>query len=710
MAIATRRRKRGRAGATFALTLLLAVAGLIGLNLIAALTASAQSGDQASGETAGDNGQAEGEGEAAGEASGEDQDVKLHSGSQAPYIHNINLYDASGTVIEPDSTTPYSPIKTCGKCHNTSDIRHGWHHNAADPDFENDGRKGEPYFWISAQTATQLPLTERDWPGTYDLDPLGISAWDFTIRFGGRTPGGGLGGPFQKQGAEDEDARWNLTGQLQANCLSCHLKDASWDFTKWNEAIEKHNFKWAPAAASPFAKVEGAMTDVPDDYNPMMASFGSDNPMPKTRYRDEWFDGNTLLLGTRITNDIPNQNCLQCHSKRPVGPNALPRWHRQQDIHMAQGMSCVDCHRNGIDHMTSRNFDGDPALKPEPVKTLTCKGCHMGGEDSKQGTFAAGGRMAAPTPQHKGIPPLHFHEMTCTSCHSGPNPAETTTRVQTSLGHKLGLSSEYRNHRYLPHMVSPVFLENGAGKLAPHRAVWPAFWGIKTAAESGEGGNAGDNEQPAATQPAQNGGLQSGATASRPITPLPPAEAAEALSNALPEPEHEGMWRSLSKQKIKAGLEALQGGDWGEGELVYVSGGKAYRLADGEIHTERHRAASAYAWPLAHDVRPANQSLGAGGCKDCHSPQSEVDFSMTAAAGWDEAGSPVPTLPQQSMHEMRGDSRTMLGVWNLLFQGRTAFKVLAIVSGLLVAGVLLLYAGLAIRGLSRRVATRPRDE
>jgi len=687
--------KRGQLWSWVGVVAATLLAGAVALNLLASMTA-----------TAAENGQGEAGGGNGGDGSTGDpgDDVRLHAGSEAPYIHNINLYDATGTVIGPDSNKPYSPIETCGKCHDTDSIRHGWHHNAFDPAFKADGRPGEPYVWTNAQTATQLPITGRDWPEAYDLQALGISAWDFTIRFGGRTPGGGLGSLYQDQGAESDEARWDLTGELQANCMSCHLQNASWDYTAWNDAVSKHNFKWAAAAAAPFARVNGAMTDVPDDYDPMMAGFGSEDPMPKVQYREEWFDGNTLLLGRKLTNEIPNQNCLQCHSKRPVGEEALPRWHRQQDVHMAQGMSCVDCHRNGIDHMTVRGYRHDPALADEAVKTLTCKGCHLGSDESKLGEFAAGGRMAAPRPEHEGIPPLHFHEMSCTSCHSGPTPEMTTQRLQTSIGHELGLSSEHRHHRTLPHMVSPVFLDNEQGKLAPHRAVWPAFWGMK---------------KPAATQDGSAGEAR--------IEPLPPEQVAEALSDTLPEPPHEGIWRSLTRQQIATGLTRLteETDDLGEGTLVYVAGGKVYAMAGEEDTSEAadgadeaptgdtaaseprlmvsrdHDAAEPYTWPLGHNVRPAAQSLGAGGCKDCHASDTPMDFSMTAAATWPEAKGAAPTLARRQMHEMRGESTAMLTAWNLLFQGRSAFKILTGLSTLLLVAVLLGYGGYGVRALSR---------
>jgi hypothetical protein len=35
-------------------------------------------------------------------------------------------------------------------------------------------------------------------------------------------------------------------------------------------------------------------------------------------------------------------------------------------------------------------------------------------------------------------------------------------------------------------------------------------------------------------------------------------------------------------------------------------------------------------WPIAHDVRPATQALGAKGCQDCHSTQAAIFFGKVA--------------------------------------------------------------------------------
>src|ERR1017187_1483848 len=114
------------------------------------------------------------------------------AGSRAQPVHIIPLRDPEGDTIQPNDRRPlpFSTIQTCGAdCHDVGLITRGWHFNATLPEVPA-GRKGQPWFWIDGSTATQIPLSYRSWPGTYRPAQLGIDAWKFAQRFGGRTPGG----------------------------------------------------------------------------------------------------------------------------------------------------------------------------------------------------------------------------------------------------------------------------------------------------------------------------------------------------------------------------------------------------------------------------------------------------------------------------------------------------------------------------------------
>jgi hypothetical protein len=67
---------------------------------------------------------------------------------------------------------------------------------------------------------------------------------------------------------------------------------------------------------------------------------------------------------------------------------------------------------------------------------------------------------------------------------------------------------------------------------------------------------------------------------------------------------------------------------------AYVGAGKLFRLAaNGSLEAVDDPAAAACSWPLAHDVRPAAQSLGSRGCTDCHSPDAPMLFGSVLATG-----------------------------------------------------------------------------
>ncbi|HNQ34006.1 MAG TPA: hypothetical protein PKJ93_09550, partial [Methanoculleus sp.] len=110
------------------------------------------------------------------------------------------------------------------------------------------------------------------------------------------------------------------------------------------------------------------------------------------------------------------------------------------------------------------------------VSTLSCRGCHLGDETADAAAAQKGGRLGAPRPRHAGIPTIHFEELACTACHSGPWPRELE-QVRTARVHKLGLHGKHAANLHLPHVLTPVFARQADGKIAPHKMFWPAFWG-----------------------------------------------------------------------------------------------------------------------------------------------------------------------------------------------------------------------------------------
>ena len=69
-------------------------------------------------------------------------------------------------------------------------------------------------------------------------------------------------------------------------------------------------------------------------------------------------------------------------------------------------------------------------------------------------------------------------------------------------------------------------------------------------------------------------------------------------------------------------------------EYIYVSGGKLFHInRDGQLDADNDVSAAPVTWPLAHEVRPARQSLGVNGCTDCHRLGSAFLFRRAEGSG-----------------------------------------------------------------------------
>ncbi len=88
----------------------------------------------------------------------------------------------------------------------------------------------------------------------------------------------------------------------------------------------------------------------------------------------------------------------------------------------------------------------------------------------------------------------------------------------------------------------------------------------------------------------------------------------------------------LTEEQVGAMLQALAAQE--KGEYGFVAQGKLFRAGqDGKLTASDHKVAEAVSWPLAHDVRPASQALGAATCTDCHAKDAPFYFGEVAATG-----------------------------------------------------------------------------
>ncbi|MCF8413973.1 MAG: hypothetical protein K9G44_11195, partial [Melioribacteraceae bacterium] len=85
-----------------------------------------------------------------------------------------------------------------------------------------------------------------------------------------------------------------------------------------------------------------------------------------------------------------------------------------------------------------------------------------------------------------------------------------------------------------------------------------------------------------------------------------------------------GEWPEISEEILRRTLDTLNLKSSDDEKIVFISGGKIFQLnAENSLESESSGVANPYTWPIAHNVRPAQQSLGVKGCDDCHSLNSD---------------------------------------------------------------------------------------
>ena len=195
------------------------------------------------------------------------------------------------------------------------------------------------------------------------------------------------------------------------------------------------------------------------------------------------------------------------------------------------------------------------------------------------------------------------------------------------------------------------------GKIATHKLIWPAFWG---------------------TLIEEN------------VTPVDLEDVQQTVGEVFAQIEiqRSGDWPSLTKEHIAEALASLQ--KTVEGKAVYISGGKLYSLDDsGKLREqEGHPAAQPYLWPIAHDVRPAAQSLGIRSCGDCHSTDAPFFFGEVAI----ESSVVAERDSVKKMVEFQDIDAFYAWAFAFSFVFRPWLKVVALGSCAVLAVVLLLYA------------------
>jgi len=143
-----------------------------------------------------------------------------------------------------------------------------------------------------------------------------------------------------------------------------------------------------------------------------------------------------------------------------------------------------------------------------------------------------------------------------------------------------------------------------------------------------------------------------------------------------------GTEQTLTEDEVALVLRAL-----GDKDHVYLSGGLLFQInPEGKLESKNHEAAVPVAWPLAHQVRPARQSLGINGCTDCHSSGSDFFFGKVKGTG------PLRTerAASRSASSFMGVVKPYHFLFGLSFAIRPAFKVALFICAIVIGSLLLI--------------------
>jgi len=195
--------------------------------------------------------------------------------------------------------------------------------------------------------------------------------------------------------------------------------------------------------------------------------------------------------------DTPsNDKCMTCHKKDTSKRGVL--FTAEQDIHIAAGMLCHDCHKIAKDRYSDHQFLKGTAMdttEPTMEGTMSCVsgGCH-----SPKPHLVTSGKKVTKTP-HGATLNTHTEKVACETCHTGLRPAPalasrqwnsfTATGGPVTSKHAAGWIPQYKwydntgpgvsGDYHLPILTHTERRDAEGAKIYPFNAV-TVDWFIKT--------------------------------------------------------------------------------------------------------------------------------------------------------------------------------------------------------------------------------------
>jgi len=640
------------------------------------------------------------------------------------------LRDEKGEIINPvaglKASAPYSPRQTCGAkgCHDYDKITGGYHFTqgkgeAMPPEF------AARYQWASSpgnyggNWCSPAPLYRQLAPKhNANARTMDMTSFDFVtatcgnchpgggpLEFdrdgkrydqrmsdpaSGFTPGGdnGLDGDYYK-------ARWSETGVIEADCLLCHMPE--YDYGNRNAQLANLNFRWAATEGARLGKIVGKVA-------------GAEKP--RVEYNKDLFDANGDVK-LHIVRSPRNDTCLNCHWKpgwKKRGASFTPH----ADVHLAKGLKCVDCHTAGSGasdarirgrevHQFGKGDDPSGWVRNDLDNTVrSCESCHTDGT------------LGAPIAKHTWLPPLHLDRIACATCHIPRrytkaalvqasdvfNPAPRITPPPKTIWTFYDQDMQFWNHYGELDLFTvkdqPVdefrpALVRYKGKIFPANRVHSSWVGFE------------EDGKPGLNQLFMRDFFAMWTQHKKDPSVYPQLA-------KITDDNGDGMIEVNRPQEIDALLTATRvylsatGFPLDRKRLVYVlddrkySSGTAYQVLAREPY-EATPYASVYKY--SHNVLPAKAALGAGGCQDCHSADSQFFFAPVLRYPFGSDGKPV----YAAQHEIIGYDGSTREYDGAVAATQMFFRWLTLV----VIGGMLLHMLLDMAARRRYAAVIPED-
>lgn len=591
-----------------------------------------------------------------------DRKLVTKSGVCPPFY----LFTEQGDTINPikgkNTDKPYSPKQTCGKCHDYNKITQGFHFQQGKDEIAS-GSFADRYQWVTTpgnyggNWCSPAPLynylSKKSNKSAKEMD---MTSFTFITNGCGTCHPGGGPMEFDREGKRydiqmdsmkytaggtnnfDGDyfqAYWNRTGVIEGDCNLCH--QPNYNFKERNANLLKWNFRWLATIGSGFAKIEGSVKDSTEI---------------KLQYDVTKFDQDGKV-SMNLVREPTNETCLNCHAK--------PQWKKRgasftahNDVHIAKGLKCVDCHVAGSMatdqrikgkevHQFGKGDDPSGNVRNDLDNTVrTCADCHTKGYSN------------APIAKHEWLPQFHLDKISCQACHIAERNVKSAL-VQVSDVYNPGVkitpptkyiwtfydqNMNYWNHygelsmftnKYQPSDPYYSQFAKYKGIIYPVNPVHSAWTGIYTEGKKG------------LDQPKMIDIYEMWTIHREDETKYPELSKIKDDNNdSIPEvntaDEINAIINSVTNHLQNKGYD-LKGKQivWVNNDRMYFNGND-YKILEKETW-ESSPYASVYKYN--HDVNPARNALGINGCTDCHSLSSNIFYANIVKYPFDNEGNPV---------------------------------------------------------------------